>query len=51
MYLGNNFMHFFGILYLAEIFSVDILSICEFSILHVPVLYFRSPDVAKKKYV
>ena len=37
--------------YLAKICSVDILQICEFFILHVPVLYFRSPDVAKKKYV
>ena len=37
--------------YLAKIFSVDILYICEFFILHVPVLYFRKPDVAKKKYV
>ena len=37
--------------YLAEMLSVDILYMCEFFMLHVPVLYFRSPDVVKKKYV
>ena len=36
--------------YLAEIFSLDIVCVCEYFTLDVPVLNFESPDVATKKY-
>ena len=35
---------------LAEIFSLDILRVCEYFIVDVPMLNFESPDVATKKY-
>ena len=35
---------------LAEIFSLDILCVCEYFLLDVPVLNFKSLDVATKKY-
>ena len=36
--------------YLAEIFSLDILCVCEYFLLDVPVLNFKSLDAATKKY-
>ena len=36
--------------YLPEIFSLDILYDCEYFLLDVPVLNFKSLDVATKKY-
>ena len=36
--------------YLAEIFSLDILCVCEYFLFDVPVLNFKSLDVATKKY-
>ena len=40
----------FVLYYLAEIFPLDILCECEYFLLDVPVLNFKSLDVATKKY-
>ena len=43
---GTVFCIFLGTLFSSGIFSLDILCVCEYVILDVPILNFKSPDVA-----